>query len=367
MRRVGIYISLSYISGIISYRVISIPDGVILPIFVLLLLITTTIIFLNFRRERFNQKKFNRVFTILTIIVFYLLGVCRDSSQYKEKESHSMSKITPLKSLYSAISKQIDRITYNTENQAILKAFILGEKRDLDNNIKDNFRKSGVAHTLSLSGLHVGIIWSGIYYLFYILLFWLEKKDIILYISIIIIAVYIILTGASPSIVRGGVMLSLFNISSIYNRRKDHISSLFWVAFFIAISNPKAIYSISFQLSFAAVSGILFLYPTINKSIIQIIGEEDGIIKKILKSILQLCGVSIACQITTLPICLYYFGQSSPHFLISNLVVIPTVSLCIYSSIIALIIKPLPYMGEFMVAVTNILLNFIKELVEFLA
>lgn len=203
-------------------------------------------------------------------------------------------------------------------------ALTLGYKEDLDKELKRHFQASGAAHVLAVSGLHTGIIYGIL-----IGLLTLGGRYKPLYenrlgrcalSTIVILAMwgYAWLTGMTPSVVRAVLMVTIFEVGRMAYRQAFSLNTIAAAAVLILLVHPQDLWSVSFQLSFAATAAIVVLlaYPfplLIRKGIgAQITRYFGGIIL-----------VSLAAQLGTLPITMYYFGQISNYFLLTNLIVLP--------------------------------------------
>ena len=203
-------------------------------------------------------------------------------------------------------------------------ALTLGYKEDLDKELKRHFQASGAAHVLAVSGLHTGIIYGIL-----IGLLTLGGRYKPLYenrlgrcaLSTIVISAmwgYAWLTGMTPSVVRAVLMVTIFEVGRMAYRQAFSLNTIAAAAVLILLVHPQDLWSVSFQLSFAATAAIVVLlaYPfplLIRKGIgAQITRYFGGIIL-----------VSLAAQLGTLPITMYYFGQISNYFLLTNLIVLP--------------------------------------------
>ncbi len=199
--------------------------------------------------------------------------------------------------------------------QAILTALLLGIKDHLDNETKEAYSSAGAMHVLAVSGLHVGII----YYLINILLGFIKKKKAgklaFIFLAIGLIWAYALVTGFSPSVLRASVMFSVILISQTLSKSANIYNSLGIAAFVLLLYDPFLIYSVGFQLSFAAVFGIVFLQPKLARIL-----SPNG---KLLSYLWSITCVSISAQLATFPLTVYYFHQFPTYFLVSNIVVIP--------------------------------------------
>jgi competence protein ComEC len=203
----------------------------------------------------------------------------------------------------------------NPESQQIAAALILGQKENLDRDIKNAYSETGTMHILAVSGLHVGIIYA-------ILLFPLKgirlksnQRKVYLTGVILLIWVYAVLTGFSPSVIRAATMFSLFTAGQMRKRKPSSFNILAFSAMLMITFNPAVIYEVGFQLSYAAVAGILLIQPLILRYWLPP--------NRVLEYGWQLTTVSIAAQLGTFPLSVYYFHIFPSYFLLANLIVIP--------------------------------------------
>ncbi len=207
-----------------------------------------------------------------------------------------------------------------------LSALTLGWRGDLDPDVKRSFRLSGASHILAVSGLHTGIIYMVILSLLTGFGFWkplYEDKARRIANSVIVMALmifYAFLTGLSPSVCRSVLMLCILQCAYMCYRRPNALNTIAAAAFLILALRPTDLFSVSFQLSFAAVIAIVYLTPLFN-SLIPV--PHSGWYAKPVRYVRDLVTVSIAAQIGTIPITLYYFHQTCNYFLLTNMVVIP--------------------------------------------
>ncbi len=208
---------------------------------------------------------------------------------------------------------------------AVLAALTVGYTDELSPDLRASYSASGAMHILSVSGLHVGIV----YVVIAFLLGFLKKNrlQLVLRATLIVLFlwIYAFVTGLSPSVLRSALMFSFVAIGTSLERKSQIYNTVFMSAFFMLLTEPNYIYNIGFQLSYAAVLSIIIfqkpfaaLLPVRNKA---------------LKWGRDLLSVSIAAQIGTLPFTLYYFQQFPNYFLLTNLVAIPLSTIVIYLAI----------------------------------
>ncbi len=215
----------------------------------------------------------------------------------------------------------------------VASALLLGYKENLDKDIQKSYASAGAMHVLAVSGLHVGILYL---LLSRILNLFKKFKNTRLLIALIIILClwfYAIMTGLSASVMRATTMFSFIVIGDrLMNQKVSIYNTLAVSAIILMVINPYIIYQVGFQLSYAAVVGIVYLQPKLNKLFYSRY--------KIIRAIWAITCVSIAAQIATFPLSLHYFHQFPTYFFISNLVVIPAAFLVFYLGVSLFITAP---------------------------
>ena len=209
---------------------------------------------------------------------------------------------------------------------AVLNAISLGDKSLLNQETRNAYAGAGAMHILAVSGLHVGIV----YLIFSQLLFFLNKttwqrwfKAVLL---LLVIWGFAALTGFSPSVQRAGCMFSFIIVANALNRYTSTLNSIAAAAFILMLVNPMILFELGFQLSFAAVIGIVTMHSNIYA-----IWQPRFLL---LDKAWSLIVVSITAQLATLPFVLYYFHQFPNWFLLTNLFVIPLAFLIVSGAIL---------------------------------
>ena len=203
----------------------------------------------------------------------------------------------------------------------ILSALTLGYREELDQRVQQSFSASGAMHILAVSGLHTGIVWGLIVFLLtlgglikplYEQRLW---QTILTILTLIALWAYAFITGLSPSVMRSAWMVTIIEIGWLFHRKSVGINTLAAAAVMILLINPLALWSVSFQLSFAAVASLILVGGWLQQHIV--------LRGKVLQYLGGLLIMSFAAQIGTLPLTLHYFGQTSNYFALTNWVVIP--------------------------------------------
>ena len=191
-------------------------------------------------------------------------------------------------------------------------AAFLGNKKATNSAIKETFSKLGLMHVLSVSGMHVGLVYIFVFTPFR----WFGKHyQPLLNLEIFILPVvwiYALASGFAEPVFRASMLISLLVMSRVLLRRKLRIEDAFFSVLLLSlIQNPFRIHSVSFQLSNAAMLGILFIYPIWKQKVV----TSYALINRGL----DIIGISISCSVSTLPLVLYYFHQFPLWFLLGNL------------------------------------------------
>jgi competence protein ComEC len=220
---------------------------------------------------------------------------------------------------------------------AVGSALILGERSEIDREVLTNYTSSGIVHILAVSGLHVGLIYAGL-----LLLIGRIKRFKNSFIGLLFclsaLWLYAFITGLSPSVLRASVMYSFIAFARLKKSPVSPFNALAASAFLLLCSDPWIYRNTGFQLSFAAVWGILSFAGLVDK-----ISAFSQV-----KWIRYLClsaGISCSAQLATLPITLNLFGSFPLYFLITNLIAIPVSTFLTYIGIASIIAGTVPYVG----------------------
>ena len=252
-----------------------------------------------------------------------IVGTCwahRGNWQRIEHEEQTGLRAVAKRCQYR-LHKQYQQMGIDGRELGIISALTLGYREDLDKDVQRAFSASGAMHVLAVSGLHTGIVWGIVLWLLTLggwrKPLWEEKgkRWVLSVIAILLIWSYAFVTGLSPSVMRSALMLSFWSLSALLEQHTSRWNPLFAAAVVILLINPLALWSVSFQLSFAAVAGIMMIGQSMQSTIV--------LKGRVLQYIGGLLLVSVAAQMATMPLTLHYFGQTSNYFALTNLIVIP--------------------------------------------
>jgi competence protein ComEC len=232
---------------------------------------------------------------------------------------------------------------------AVVSALVLGIKDNLDNAIRSTYSHTGAMHVLAVSGLHVGILFQILTWL----LTWIKKNKkygnwIFLSIVLLCLWFYALLTGLSPSVLRAVIMFSLVALADTIQRNSSIYNTIAISAFLILCYDPYLLFSVSFQLSYTALLAIIYFQPKIFHwwKIEDSFPNMNKWVFKAIKFCWSITCVSLAAQLGTFPIGLFYFHQFPNYFIFSNLVVIPLATFIFSGSLLALLFSWFPFIAE---------------------
>ncbi len=229
---------------------------------------------------------------------------------------------------------------YLPENQAsLLAGFVLGEKRDMPDDIVSLFRDTGTLHLMAVSGSNVAII-----VMFFLAITYPLKRRIRIIITLIAVVFFCFLTRNEPSVVRASVMASIGLIGYYRKPDPDIIGLLAFSGLILLITSPLWIFSIGFQLSFAACGGIVYLMP----KVIALFTRKKGLWARAIDYILFTFFTTLSAQIAVLPLTAQYFNRIPIVGVIAN---IPMVLLASILTIAGICFLPFILMGDFFTSV----------------
>lgn len=240
-------------------------------------------------------------------------------------------------------------------SSAFATALLLGDRSALPGEIVQAYSSSGLIHVLAVSGLHVGII--------YVLLqsIWSKllgrQKTARLIALLACLWLYAAITGLSASVTRASLMCSLLAVGKHFHRQAGVYNTLSAAALLLLWVQPSWLFDTGFQLSFAAVTGIVYLQPILVKSIYI---PQPWLIK-----IWELSCVTLSAQLFTLPLTLHYFGQFPNYFLLTNLIVLPLMAPILGGCLLLLAVSPVPFLAKPLGWCLSLAIEWLNKLVLF--
>ena len=281
-------------------------------------------------------------------------------------------------SLRQRCSSLLDKFMLSEDNRTIVKAMTIGEKAAISKDTRLLYSRTGASHVLALSGMHLAIVYAILSFLLMRLALWLYHVPDIMFVRygprprlkyilrhrmeestlrhllavmvIMLIWGYVLMVGMSPSIVRSGLMLTIYGIAGMLFRQKTTVNVLSFTAFVMVLLSPLSLFDVGFQMSFLAVLGIAVYFPAFHKFAMR---WQDFVIKddeywkwRFYKTIpirainfsLDCIVLSLSAQIMVAPLVVYYFGVLSLSSLVTAVVVSLTAMLIVWISFFLLLV-----------------------------
>lgn len=243
------------------------------------------------------------------------------------KTGHSEDLYSFCHSLQERLQHKLATVIPDSTTFNLLSAICLGARQNLPSDTKQLFQYTGTIHLLAISGLHIGAIY--LFLLYILRLVGLRNRK---YTLALIPLLWLItgITGLSPSACRAATILSFIIIGEAFYLDHVPLNTIAAAAFFTLLIQPELLYSVSFQMSYAAYTGIVLIFP--------LIATRTKNIPPIVWKFYSLLCVSFSAQILTLPITAYYFHTVSLNSILFNLIAVPIATLLLYGGVILLIL-----------------------------
>lgn len=268
-------------------------------------------------------------------------------------------------SFRNKIITNLTKSGFRKEELAVISALILGQQQDISPEVLRDYQYAGAVHILSVSGLHVGFILLFITFLLKPLPKNRFGNSIKLIVILIALWLFALVAGLAPSVVRSAAMFSFVAVGMFLNRETNIFHTLFVSLFLILLVEPLFLFDIGFQLSYIALFFILWLQPMLKK-----LWEPKN---KIVTYFWDIITVSVAAQIGAMPLSIYYFHQFPGLFFITNLVLIPCLSIIMALGVLLMFLAYFDFVPVFLskivelsIAVTNSFIKWIASIETFI-
>ena len=279
--------------------------------------------------------------------------------QIKAYQSLSSFERTILKAqdFRQQAEQQLHTLHIGEQDFAVIAAMAMGDKSALNQETKEAYSISGTSHILAVSGLHIGIIFQ----LIILLLGGKRRSKLTIILSTTIVWAYVIFIGFPASAVRAATLLSIYSMVLLSLRPDPTLNTLALAYIIMVLVNPFNIFDIGFQMSFLAVGSILLFYPLF----FCLLSSHSNIIR----AIWGLFCVSLAAQIGTLPLIVFYFGRISCYSLITSFIAIPAATLILYLCVLLFILSPLTYISFLASSIEGLMqlvMNVLTSITQFI-
>jgi len=283
--------------------------------------------------------------------IYHQIFLRTDSYTIIEKGASQSADITGIAlEIRGYFLKKLRNYFKKEEHFSIVAALIYGFRNNLDEDTIRTFTNTGTIHVLSVSGMHVAVLFGFLSLVFRYIPWPLMLNWMPVVITFFVIWLYAFIAGLDPPIVRAAIMISFVLFAQYFKRNSSTLNALVAAATVILLLSPRAVTNVGFQLSFLAVLGMILFLPIFEKMIV----AKNPVLRFFRDTI----GISIAAQILTTPLTLYYFGQFPAYFLLANLLVDFPSTLAMYLGFV-MTINHIDWLNE-------ILGNLLENLIRFM-
>ncbi|MFI3294393.1 MAG: ComEC/Rec2 family competence protein [Rikenellaceae bacterium] len=228
------------------------------------------------------------------------------------------------------LSARLEEISASDSNAvAMIQTLTLGVRDNLSGQTRSDYRTSGAAHLLAISGLHVGIIFALLNLIFYWTRYWERLRWLRSVVVVLALWGYALLCGGSASVLRAVTMFTIVEFGLLFSSRRSLFNTLLIAAFLMLLYNPRYLFDVGFRLSYLAMVGIALIYIPLRSRL--------AIKNRILKRVVDVILISLSAQLLTAPLVLYTFGEISIVSPLTNILVWLTVPLIILGGMLYLL------------------------------
>ncbi len=239
----------------------------------------------------------------------------------------------------------------------IAEALLIGYKEDLDKELVQAYSNTGVVHIIAISGLHLGLIFFVLTWVFNRVPGLKRSRHLKVILLLACLWLFSLLTGGSASVLRSAVMFTVIVIGKYYFRQSSVYSSLSASAFILLCYNPYYLWDVGFQLSYLAVIGIVALQQPLYRLIY--------FKSRVVRYLWNMVSITLAAQVATFPVCIFYFHQFPNLFLFTNLFTVPLSTLILFAEILLVILSGLDVCAEYAGLLITWLIYFMNRVILF--
>ena len=233
--------------------------------------------------------------------------------------------------------QQLDRYITDKKTKGLIQAMLLGDEVNLDEDLLRSYSETGIIHIIAISGGNVSIF----FVVISALLFWMRHKKhlwVKYAIALPLVWFYVVMAGAPPSAVRAAIMFSLLAFSVMLQQRGNGLNQLLATAFLLLCAQPMWLFSVGFQLSFVAVLSLILFYRPVYKWL--------SPVNKIAKVLWATVAASIAAEILTAPLVVYYFHMFPLLFIVANAAAYLFMGFVLIAGIVLIVLSFIPVMAK---------------------
>jgi competence protein ComEC len=246
---------------------------------------------------------------------------------------------------------------YITDSTTIglAEALLVGYRKDMDDDLSQAYSNAGIVHIVAISGMHIALVYTSVIALLSLSTFLKKRRYIQIISALLFMWLFACITGLPASVTRAAVMLSFMAVGELFNRKMSIYNNLAISAFVLLCFNPAWLFDVGFQLSYLAILSLVVFYEPIYNWVF--------VSNKCFNSFWKLIAGTIAAQILTFPLCIYYFHQFPIIFLITNIIAVPITTLIIFAEIILLFISFVTPLASFLGKCISASIYWLNEIV----
>lgn len=287
----------------------------------------------------------------------FLIASTDEKGELKRAEKLSAAYFPAV--LRRQISQKIAEV-FPEDTAGFAQALLLGDSSDLSDADSNNLSVSGVRHVIAVSGLHVSILFSFVYILC------AKRRALTALLGIPVLLLFAAVAGFTPSITRACIMQILMILSLLVNKEYDPPTSLAFAVLVILGINPLAVSSVSFQLSVGCMVGIFLfsgklynhLLPEKTRDKVKNRKIKGGLYKFAAGSV----SVTLSAMVVTVPLCAYHFGMVSLIGILTNMLILPVITVIFYGVMLSCIAGALVLpLGQLLAAVCSFLIRYVLD------
>lgn len=308
-------------------------------------------------REPKNPYQFNYADYMKTLGVYGQLQSKYGAIIYSEKGTRTVVGFS--EKIRNHLISKLKNTPLQSNERSILQALVLGQRRDIDKSLYNDYAAAGAIHILAVSGLHVGILYFILLFIFKPLIYLKHGSLVRSILIVLLLWGFAVLAGLSPSVVRAVTMFSFFTFATAIKRPTNSFNTLFLSFFLLLLLRPNWLFHVGFQLSYLAVFAILWIQPKLYK-----LYKPKFYLDRLFWGIIT---VTIAAQLGIVPLSLYYFHQFPGLFFLTNIVILPVLGILLAGGLLLVLLAALDILPDFFAEGYNYCLALLNNFISWVA
>lgn len=277
------------------------------------------------------------------------------TQEWRQTSLHNHNYKTLFASMNADARNVLKKYLPDSSTHGVAEALLLGYRLDISEDTWKDYSNTGIVHIIAISGMHMAMVYGSIRWLLLWIPLFKKRKKLALILAISAMWCFALLTGLPASVGRAAVMFSFIAWGEMQNQQVKVLNMLAASAFCMLCINPQLLLDVGFQLSYLAVMSLVFFYGPIYKMFF--------VDNRMVDWVWRLVAATMAAQILTFPLCIYYFHQFPILFLVSNLFAVPLTTLILYAEILLIGFQMLPPIAAWIGSLVSHLIGFVNQVV----